>query len=374
MHFNKLTVPLLFMFLLSTLVAGPAIGKKRKKRRKKQAEPAAQQYDDEIVEREPEPEPAPEIGPDGQPIPQAQPQQNGSNPSGMVVDTELVEDESKKVENDIVGLNPSDIWYERNGVGLNLGLGGMSCTGDYCQTTLGTSIFGSFAGRVGIYYRKSPNLSFFGDATFAYLNTAWNQGATNGVASEKDGAFLFNFLLGLAVHLPVKGWMDNYASIGVGPIIMKAKADIQGGHEFTHHWKGIDFEIGLGSNFYFWSVGALKNLSIGPYMRMGFPIWPSLCSIEDVDAAETCKKPSDHSDTKTYNWNKTPFTFQAGIELKYDFGWGGDSPKQEESSNSMSMTGEIQLGSGDKPADSETKSNESNESNESDETGADLGF
>jgi len=288
--------------------------------------------DDEIpMKKSGAPADGEEVAADGTAAPAEGPAAEGSE---TVMDAEVVEDK-KEAESgrkvDFIGLKATDVWFDRNGLGAVLGIGGLTCARDYCNSTLDAQIFGSIAGTVGAYYRLNPNISFFGDATFAYVNTNFNQVATGDTGSSKEGAFEFQFLLGAGFHLPVTGWLDLYATAGLGPILLRAKAEA-GGAEFTHHWGGIDIEMGLGADFYFWSVGFAKNLAIGPYMRLGFPIWPRVCAVAAGDGNEICARPSNQPDRVDYVWNKTPFIFHTGIEVRYDFGleFGKTEPSEKD--------------------------------------------
>ncbi|MBN2804319.1 MAG: hypothetical protein JXR91_14585 [Deltaproteobacteria bacterium] len=239
-------------------------------------------------------------------------------------DAEIIKDkEDANIERQASGflsVGGTGIWLKRNGLGATLSVGGLTCYRDYCDTTLDVKIFGSAAGTIGAYYKINPNLSVFGNSTFAYVNTNWSQLSTGSANTSKEGAFEWQFIVGAAFHLPVKGWLDLNASAGIGPILLRAKATATNGLEYYHHWAGIDFELGLGADFYFWSVGFAKNLSIGPYMRMGFPIWLRVCAVANGNNDEVCDLPSNQPDNTVQSWKSTPMTFSTGFEVKYDFG------------------------------------------------------
>lgn len=245
--------------------------------------------------------------------------------------TEMVMDEENagplsgsdgKTDADFLSLGGTTAWLERNGFGAHLGLGGYTCSRVYCDTLLDVSILGSIAGTFGAYYRLNPNWSLFSDITISRLNTNYRSVRTD--TGDNHGV-AFQLILGPAFHLPVKGWLDLYTTLGIGPIALRAKVESNGGN-FSHHWGGLDIEWGLGADFYFWSVGPLKNFSVGPYMKLGFPIWMKVCEVTDV---ENCGKPSEMDNQDSNYWDETPFVFQLGVEARLEFTVGGkdDTPK-----------------------------------------------
>jgi hypothetical protein len=132
-----------------------------------------------------------------------------------------------------------------------------------------------------------------------------------------DKGFVFIFLLGAKFHLPVTGWLDPYLGLGIGPIILNAKGDAAGSST-RHSWRGFDIEMRTGANVYLWSVGALKNLSFGPYFKWDFAIWPKVCIKTSGDTV--CSSPSEAaSDTGISAFNDKPFIFQVGAEAQYKF-------------------------------------------------------
>ncbi|MBN2342587.1 MAG: hypothetical protein JXX29_18875 [Deltaproteobacteria bacterium] len=259
------------------------------------------------------------------------PKKNSSGSSEMVMDAETIPQEDgsgQLVDADFLSLGGTAAWLDRNGLGAHAAVGGYTCAREYCNTILDVSILGSIAGTLGAFYKLNPNWSFFADLTFARLNTNFRDGGSDYNVADDNHGFVFSFLLGPSFHLPVKGWLDIYTNIGLGPVFLKETIS---GDE-AHRWGGIDFQWGLGADLYFWSVGALKNFAIGPYMSFGFPIWIKTCDIQG--GMENCKSPSelnDDTDGDLY-FNEKPIFFQLGIEAKLHFSIGGkkDTPTSME--------------------------------------------
>ncbi|MBN2714729.1 MAG: hypothetical protein JXX14_02675 [Deltaproteobacteria bacterium] len=222
------------------------------------------------------------------------------------------------IDADFISLGGTAAWLERNGLGAHLGFGGYTCMREYCNTTLDVSFVGSISIIPGIYYRLNPNWSLFADITFAHLKT--NLRDTNTYDVNDNRGVAFQLLLGPAFHLPVRGWLDLYTSLGFGPIALREKTS----SNYKHRWGGIDIEWTIGANFYFWSVGPLKNFSMGPFVKFGFPIWPKVCEVND--GQEACDRPSDMIDQSLF-WSDTPLTFQMGLEARYEFSFTGTEEK-----------------------------------------------
>lgn len=256
-----------------------------------------------------------------------EPDSKKSGSSETVMDEETVNQQTdasgQLVNADFWSLGGTPAWLDRNGLGAHVALGGYTCGREYCNTTLDIAFFGSFAATFGAYYRLTPNWSFFGDITISHLNTNFRN--VNQDAGDNRGV-AFQMIFGGSFHLPVKGWLDLYASLGIGPILLREKTDI----DLQHNWGGFDIETALGADIYFWSVGFLKNFSVGPYMKIGFPIWAKVCEVTDV--GDNCGKPSEMEDDSSYFWTDSPLTFQMGFEARYDFSIGamGKSPKAKE--------------------------------------------
>lgn len=214
-----------------------------------------------------------------------------------------------------INVDAPQTWHARNGLGITAGFGGVTCGRDYCDSVLDVKIGGSITGTIGAYYRLIPNLVFFGDATFGYVNT--NVGVIGSTDTSKDNGFLFQFIAGGAFHVPMKGWFDPYIGLGIGPIILNSKAEAAG-EEFKTSWRGFDIEMRVGANIFLWGVGPMKNFSFGPYLKFGFPIWAKVCQESFGD--KTCNTPSDWaSQDADTPWDEKPFMFQVGIEARYGF-------------------------------------------------------
>ncbi|MBN2526954.1 MAG: hypothetical protein JXR76_11225 [Deltaproteobacteria bacterium] len=238
--------------------------------------------------------------------------------SEMVVDTEptpKTDAEGRVIDADFISIGGTAAWLKRNGLGAHFGFGGYTCGREYCNTALDTSMLGSISLILGAYYKFNPNWSVFVDLTIAHLNTNFRDNQYGDVGANRGVAV--QFLFGPAFHLPVKGWLDLYTSLGFGPISLRVKTE--GVDKVKHRWGGFDIEWTIGASVYIWSVGFLKDLSMGPFMKFGFPLWIRVC--DEVDGVDVggCQKPSDMDNQDQMFWSEAPFTFQMGLEVRYEF-------------------------------------------------------
>jgi len=215
-----------------------------------------------------------------------------------------------------VGVSAPDSWHQRSSLGINLGLGSAVCTRDYCNSVIDVNLFGSITGTLGVFYRLTPNVVFFVDAMIGHINT--NMGTVITQEPDKDNGTLFQPSGGAEFHLPVVGWFDPYVGLALGYSLLKIKADIAGS-EYVEKWHGFNIEPRLGFNMYLWSTGFAKNLSLGAFMKVGFPVWPKMCWTSNN--VETCGNPKDLEAPGTLDkiWQDTPFTLQLGVEARYHF-------------------------------------------------------
>ena len=240
-----------------------------------------------------------------------------SESSETIMDSETLlpraDASGRLIDANFISLGGTAAWLDRNGLGAHFGFGGYTCMREYCNTTLDVQFLGSISLILGAYYRLTPNWSFFADLTIAHLKTNL---FNNDVDVSDNRGVAVQFLFGPAFHLPVRGWLDLYTSLGIGPIALREKTS----SDYKHRWGGFDIEWSLGANFYFWSVGVLKNFSVGPFIKFGFPIWPKVCV--ETAGEKYCDRPSNMDDQSMY-WKDTPFTFQMGLEARYDFSFTG---------------------------------------------------
>ncbi len=220
-----------------------------------------------------------------------------------------------------LSIKGTNVWQERNGLGAHAGFGGYTCMREYCDTTLDVRMAGSLSLILGGYFRFNPNWSVFVDLTIAHLNTNFRDSIYYNDVGDNKG-IVVQFLFGPTFHLPLKGWLDIYTSLGIGPIALREKTS----SGLKHRWGGFDFEWAIGADVYLWSVGVMKNFSFGPFMKFGFPVWAKVCEEDDSD---NCARPSDMENQEYVFWSDTPFTFQMGLEARYDFTLFGNHPRKD---------------------------------------------
>ncbi len=223
-------------------------------------------------------------------------------------------------------LTGGPVWERRVGPGAELAIGGNSCTGDLCDHSLDTNLFGSFGGTFGFIYRLMPNLVVFGDIHTAYLNTDADWGSN----LRDDKGFLFQFIVGAEFHVPITGWLDAYLGLGLGYALLRAKAfnaSPNRNWEQVISLRGVDIEMKVGADVYPFS--AVPNLSVGVLFRVGFTVWPTVCFQDD--GHRECSSPKDPynpyaSDYDLWDENvsddvtDTPFPIFIGLGAKYIFG------------------------------------------------------
>ncbi|MCK9523341.1 MAG: hypothetical protein M0R76_09920 [Proteobacteria bacterium] len=221
---------------------------------------------------------------------------------------------------EFVGVNAPRTWHLRNGFGVSVGLGSLFCYRDYCNSVIDVNMFGSITGTLGGFYRLNPNLVFTLDFMTGYMNT--NLGAIpidTPPPAKKDHAMLMQPSVGAEFHLPVLGWFDPYIGLSLGYSFMRLKAtapDVV----YKEKWHGVNIEPRLGANMFFWSTGFARNLALGAYMKMGFPVWPKLCRIDESAGTKDCDRPSNsRSSAGNADWASTPFTLQMSLEARYYF-------------------------------------------------------
>lgn len=214
-------------------------------------------------------------------------------------------------------LDGGPVWQKRTGPGASLALGGTTCTGDFCDTTLDVNLFGSFAGTFGFFYRVIPNFVAFAEINTSYINTGMME-------MQEDKGFLFQFVVGGEFHLPVTGWLDPYLGFGFGYALLRAKAYNPGQGEEEEEvvsYRGVDLEMKLGVDVFPFSQ--VPNLSLGVLFRMGFPVWTSACIRGDV-TEKYCTDPEVLVNTMPVTgWDyvdQTPFLVFIGLTAKYVFG------------------------------------------------------
>jgi hypothetical protein len=203
-------------------------------------------------------------------------------------------------------------WEDRVGPGVMLALGGNTCTDDYCDDTLDVKLIGSFGSTIGFYYRLIPNLVFFADLHFAYMNTDYTD------LLKDDRGFLFQVTGGAEFHAPFTGWFEAYLGAGVGFALLRAKGNtLSGDFKRVESLRGVNIEMKIGADVYPFS--RVPTLGMGPLFKMGFAIWPTACV--EMDGDRWCDSPDvvSEQDDDMGDVDETPFIIFIGLSAKYGF-------------------------------------------------------
>ncbi len=204
-----------------------------------------------------------------------------------------------------------EAWENRTGLGLTIGVGGNDCTNDHCTEFWDTRFFGSIGGFVGAFYRLIPNLSVFADFHMGYINTDTSWG-------EDDGGMLIQVIAGGEFHAPITGWLDAYLGLGLGFAHLRAHATLDDDSEAETSLNGFDIELRFGTDVYLFS--SAPTLGIGPYFRLGFPIWVTQC-LKGIGGLDECGEAGSYDDLDLSGLNKDdlPFLVHFGLAAKYGF-------------------------------------------------------
>lgn len=218
----------------------------------------------------------------------------------------------RQVSFDITG---GPAWQLRTGPGVMLSLGGNTCLREFCDEVWDTGFFGSFGASYGFFYRIIPNAVAFAELHTGYIHTE-REIDPSAEKLKDDGGFLFQLTVGGEFHLPVTGWLDPYAGLGIGFAHLGLSADYknQPGDEIRDSLNGFNFEMRVGVDVY--PISSIPTLGIGPQMRMGFVAWPDggVCSDNGMlGLKDAC---GDDSELKG---EERPFLFHLGLAAKYAF-------------------------------------------------------
>jgi len=209
-------------------------------------------------------------------------------------------------------LTGGESWEGRTGLGLMLGVGGNDCTDDYCSELWDSRFLGSIGGFVGVFYRLIPNLSFFADFHLGYIRTtpSW---------AEDDRGVLVQITAGGAFHAPITGWLDAHLGLGLGFAHLGMHGTlVDDGRDAGGKLNGFNIEARFGADVYLFS--AVPTLGLGPYFKLGFPIWAKQC-VERLDQGRQLDECGDAGDFDEPRLRKEdlPFLVHFGIAARYGF-------------------------------------------------------
>jgi hypothetical protein len=221
------------------------------------------------------------------------------------------EAQSAEIGWDITG---GQSWEGRTGLGLMIGVGGNDCTDDYCTELWDTRFFGSIGGFVGVFYRLIPNLSVFADFHLGYINTDTSWG-------EDDGGMLIQLIAGGEFHAPITGWLDAHLGLGLGFAHLRTQTERADGGAAGSRLNGFDIELRFGTDVYLFS--AVPTLGLGPYFKLGFPIWLGQCveGLGPSGEVDECGDPGSFDDLGQpgLKQDDLPFLVHFGLGAKYGF-------------------------------------------------------
>jgi hypothetical protein len=202
-------------------------------------------------------------------------------------------------------------WQNRVGPGVQLAIGGNTCTDDFCDSTMDVKFFGSFGSTVGFFYRIIPNVVAFGDLHFGYIRTNYDGGL------EKDRGFLFQFTLGGEFHAPITGWLDAYLGLGLGYALLRFKGETDAWGEQVLSYRGLNIELKIGADVY--PLSSLPTFGVGLQFRYGFAAWIRACVKYEDDDEFYCSKPEVQEAEGMDNIAQDPFLIFFGIAARYGF-------------------------------------------------------
>ncbi len=218
----------------------------------------------------------------------------------------------RQVAFDITG---GPAWQLRTGPGVMLTLGGNTCLREYCDEVWDTGFFGSFGASYGFFYRIIPNAVAFAELHTGYIHTE-REIDPLGNPLRDDGGFLFQLTVGGEFHLPVTGWLDPYAGLGIGfaHLGLDAEYKDQKNDTIKDSFNGFNFEMRVGVDVY--PISSLPTLGVGPQMRLGLVAWPDqgVCSDNDLTGLED----QCGNDSAAVGADR-PFLFHLGLAAKYGF-------------------------------------------------------
>jgi opacity protein-like surface antigen len=200
-------------------------------------------------------------------------------------------------------LDGGQAWKDRVGPGLYAQLGAVACDDHWCEGDWDSEFFGSLDGTIGFFFRIVPNWAVFFDLGTALLPADRNH-------FDDDHGFLFRTVGGAEFHVPVTGWLDTYAGLGIGFAYLRFTGET-GNDDVKQALLGIDFELRTGATVYLFSRA--PGLGLGLYYRLGLAAWPTAC-VEAGDYDEC----DDIDDTEVDD-DDLPFLHHLGAELRYGF-------------------------------------------------------
>ena len=201
-------------------------------------------------------------------------------------------------------------WKNRIGPGLQLAIGGNTCTDDFCTSTMDVKFFGSFGGTFSFFYRFIPNLVAFADIHTGYVRTNYVGGL------DKDRGFLFQFTVGAEFHVPITGWLDAYLGLGIGYALLRFKGETDAWGEQVLSYRGVDIELKLGVDVY--PISAAPTFAAGLLFRYGFGIWPTAC-LKYGNESFDCVDPKAQDPDGLEGVSRDPNLIFFGLAARYGF-------------------------------------------------------
>jgi hypothetical protein len=200
------------------------------------------------------------------------------------------------------------VWQARTGPGLYAGLGGVACDDDWCDDRWDSQLGGSIDATIGFFYRIKPNWVVFFDLSTGLL-------PSSAPGMDDDHGFLLRSVAGAEFHIPVTGWLDTYAGLGLGFAFLRFRGEVEAlnnDYDYKESLLGVDIELRTGATVYLFS--RVPGLGLGVYYRLGLTAWPTACV--DNDADDKC---DDADDMVQGRDDDLPFLHQVGVELRYNF-------------------------------------------------------
>lgn len=204
-------------------------------------------------------------------------------------------------------LDGGPAWRDRVGPGLSVALGGAACDDDWCEDRWDSRLAGSLDGTIGFFYRIVPNAVVFFDLGTALLPAASH-------LFDDDHGFLFRTVAGAEFHVPITGWIEVFAGLGVGFAALRFRGEIERTDiDVKETLLGADIELRTGATVYLFSRA--PTLGLGVYYRIGFAVWPTAC-VDVEDGEDDCDDVDDLIDDDD---DDLPFLHHVGLEMRYGF-------------------------------------------------------
>lgn len=201
------------------------------------------------------------------------------------------------------------VWEDRVGPGIMGTVGANGCDNGFCQNEWDTRFWGSFGSSVAFFYRFIPNFVLLGEMHFGFLNTHRRN-------YPDQRSFLLQTTVAGEFHLPFFNWLAAYWGLGLGYVYLGMWSDNPHDPRFDDvhvGLHGLNFEFRTGADFYPWRK--VPNLGIGPFLRVGVPLWLRECHDGQGERIEGCIGAADIS----YRRDVLPVLYTAGGAIKYSF-------------------------------------------------------